>query len=216
MARRPRIEYSGALYHVTARGVQRSAIFHDDHDRRDLLRLLARTLKTGDAEAFAYCLMGNHYHVVLQTHEANLSTLMHRINAAYSQAFNRRHARCGHVLEGRFQAIPIDLDSHLLEVCRYVDLNPVRAGLAGAPGEWRWSSYRAHVGRAPPAAWLATKTLLGILTGLTPGCDEQVELAQERYADWVAAATHARPAVLQGGQDWRGESLTGPLESSTG
>jgi putative transposase len=91
MTRTPRVEYPGALYHVTARGVQRGAIFLDDSDRRQLLRLLASTMNAGNAHAFAYCLMGNHYHFVIQTREANLSALMHRINFSYSQAFNRRH-----------------------------------------------------------------------------------------------------------------------------
>jgi len=105
-AQSPRLEYPGALYHVTARGVQRSTIYLDDADRVAFVDLVARTLGEGDARALAYCLMGNLYHLVLQTARANLSTLMRRINSSYGQVFNRRHGRSGHVFEGRFHLRP--------------------------------------------------------------------------------------------------------------
>ena len=127
MPRALRLEYAGALYHVTARGVQQAAIFIDDEDRLSLLGNLAHALRTCEAKAFAFCLMDNHYHFVLQTGQANLSALMHRVNSVYSSAFNRRHGRCGHLFEGRFKALHVDRDAYLLEVCRYVELNPVRA-----------------------------------------------------------------------------------------
>lgn len=171
MPRPPRLEYPGALYHVTARGVQQSDIFLDDEDRRALLKYLARALEEGNARAFAYCLMGNHYHLVLQTSQSNLSTLMQRINSGFCQAVNRRHQRCGHLLEGRFKAIVVDRDNYLLEVCRYVDLNPVRAGLVESPSHWRWSSYVAHTGGAPVPAWLATHEVHGSLTGRSAETD---------------------------------------------
>ena len=90
--------------------------------------------------------MGNHYHFVLQTRQANLSVLMRRVNSLYCLTFNRRHSRCGHVFEGRYKALHVDRTAYLLEVCRHVDLNPVRAGLAESPAQWAWSSYRAHAG----------------------------------------------------------------------
>lgn len=192
MTRKIRLEYPGALYHVTARGVQKGAIFLDDFDRRTLLRLMSRTFKSGHARAFAYCLMGNHYHLVIQTQQANLSALMHRINSAYSQAFNRRHGRNGHVLEGRFQAIHVDRDGYLLKVCRYVDLNPVRAGLVESPALWNWSSYRAHVGQTVAPDWLAVEEMLGALTGHAPACESDFEEAQQSYADWVTAGREVR------------------------
>ena len=192
MTRTPRVEYPGALYHVTARGVQRGAIFLDDSDRRQLVRLLASTMNAGNAHAFAYCLMGNHYHFVIQTREANLSALMHRINSSYSQAFNRRHQRAGHLLEGRFKAIHVDREDYLLEVCRYVELNPVRTGLVETPTQWEWSSYRAHVGRAPPLPWLATAELLAVLTGRQPRGETEFGAAQREYVDWVEAGRGAR------------------------
>jgi len=96
--------------------------------------------------------MGNHYHWVLGTRLANLSALMQQLNGIYTQAFNRRHGKVGHVFQGRFKAILVDRDSYLLEVCRYVELNPVRAHMVAQPGDWPWSSYRAHCGLAPPLA----------------------------------------------------------------
>src|ERR1700758_4402167 len=100
MPRPLRLEYPDALYHVTARGTRQGAIFLDDQDRASLLSILARALKECDARAFAYCLMGNHYHFVLQTRQANLSVLMRRVNSVYSLTSNNRHGGCGHVFEG--------------------------------------------------------------------------------------------------------------------
>ncbi len=114
MPRSTRIEYPGAQYHVTARGVQQGAIFVDDRDRGCLLAILARTLAACEARAFAFCLMGNHYHFVLQTRQANPSVLMHRVNSLYSLTFNRRHGRRGHVFEGRFKALHVDRDAYLM------------------------------------------------------------------------------------------------------
>jgi REP element-mobilizing transposase RayT len=192
MARPPRLEYPGALYHVTSRGVQRNAIFVDERDRSALVTQIARALTTAEARAFAYCLMGNHYHLVIETGKANLSALMHSINAVYSQAFNRRHDRHGHLLEGRFQALHVDRDNYLLEVCRYVDLNPVRANMVTAAGHWKWSSYRAHTGDVPAPRWLATARLHAMLTDSLPGTDVDVEAARRRYAEWVYAGHNVR------------------------
>ena len=192
MPRPLRLEYPGALYHVTARGVRQEAIFHDDRDRQALLQLVSSTLMTRDAKAFAYCLMGNHYHFVIQTRHANLSALMHRVNFIYSQAFNHRHDRRGHVLEGRFKAIHVDRDTYLLQVCRYVDLNPVRARLVAAPAEWKWSSFRAHTGSVPSPPWLATAELLGALSGGPDETDSELEASRRRYADWVNAGLDIR------------------------
>jgi REP element-mobilizing transposase RayT len=192
MPRSPRLEYPGALYHVTARGVQQGAIHLDDVDRACFLKLVARTLAIGGARALAFCLMGNHYHFVLQTSAANLSALMQRINSGYSLALNRRHDRRGHVFEGRFNAIHVDRDAYLPEVCRYVDLNPVRAGLCGSPDDWHWSSYRAHVGLAEAPSWLATPELHGMLTGKAPTNEAQTDAAQRCYASWVEGGRGVR------------------------
>ena len=105
MSRPLRIEFPGAIYHVTSRGDRREPIFLDDEDRRALLEVVAQAMQRFDAQALAYCLMGNHYHFVLQTHLANLSRLMRQINGVYTQAFNRRHGKVGHLFQGRFKAV---------------------------------------------------------------------------------------------------------------
>jgi putative transposase len=185
MPRPPRLEFANAVYHVTSRGVRRSAIFRDDNDRASLLAISALAFDEGNAQAFAYCLMGNHYHFVLQTRQANLSALMHRINSVYSAAFNRRHGLGGTVFEARFKAIHVDRDRHLLEACRYVDLNPVRAGLIASAADWAWSSHAAHTGRRPSPRWLATAELHGLLMDTSSATETSA--AQQRYAEWVEA-----------------------------
>jgi len=185
MPRPPRLEYPDAICHVTARGVHQAAIFLDDRDRATLIKILAKTLRDCDARVFAFCLMGNHYHFVLQTHQANLSVLMRRVNSLYSLTFNQRHGRHGHLFEGRFFAVHVDRDAYLLEVCRYVDLNPVRAGLIQSAAQWAWSSHRAHTGSAPAPSWLATSELHGMLMGQVPEDDAQIAAAERRYAQFV-------------------------------
>ncbi|MHB1246055.1 MAG: transposase, partial [Sulfuriferula sp.] len=142
MTRPLRIEFPGALYHVTSRGDRREPIFEDDADRQAFMGIVALALDRFDACALAFCLMGNHYHLVLHTRQPNLSALMRQINGVYTQAYNRRHAKVGHLFQGRFKAILVDRDAYLLEVCRYVDLNPVRAAMVADPAQWPWSSYR--------------------------------------------------------------------------
>ena len=192
MPRKPRLEYAGAVYHVTARGARQAAIFIDDDDRVALLKILACALRELDGQVFAFCLMGNHYHFVLQTREANLSTLMRRVNSLYGMRFNQRHARFGHVFDGRFNAVHVDRDAYLLEACRYVDLNPVRAALVERPEQWRWTSYRAHVGSIRSPGWLATTEVHGVLTGRTPKDPAQIAQAQHLYAKWVASGREVR------------------------
>jgi putative transposase len=187
MTRPPRLEVAGALYHVTTRGVRQDAIFVDDRDRLALLTILTRSLRMCEARLFAFCLMGNHYHLVVQMQQANLSVLMHRVNGTFSLSFNRRHGRRGHVFDGRFKALHVDRDAYLLEVCRYVDLNPVRAGMVGSPGQWVWSSYGSHSGCRPRLPWLATPELHGVLTGHVPRDADQIRSAERQYADWVEA-----------------------------
>lgn len=192
MPRRPRLEYANAIYHATSRGVHKSPIFRDEADRASLLSIAASSFGLCDVQVFAYCLMGNHYHFVLQTRQPNLSALMHRINSTYSAAFNRRHGLSGALFESRFKALHVDRDAYLLQVCRYVDRNPVRAGLVPSAADWRWSSHAAHTGRCQPPPWLASAELLGILIGRTPEDDLQTATAQRRYAEWVEAGRDVR------------------------
>ncbi len=160
MARPLRIEYPGALYHVTSRGNARQTICLDDEDNKTFLKLLCQCVKRRNLLLHGYCLMGNHYHLILETPEGNLSQGMRQLNGTYTQAFNRRHGRSGHLLQGRYKAILVDKDNYLLELCRYVVLNPVRAAMVKGPSQWKWSSYRALSGKEKPLECLSTDWIL--------------------------------------------------------
>lgn len=160
MARPLRIEIPGAIYHITSRGNAREPIFLDDSDYADFLNLLSLNLKRYNWILHAYCLMGNHYHLLAETPEGNLSRGMRQLNGTYTQRFNRKHNRVGHIFQGRYKAILVEKDSHLLELCRYVVLNPVRANMVKKPGEWRWSSYRATLGTDKGTTFLTTGWIL--------------------------------------------------------
>ena len=152
MARPLRIEYPGAIYHITSRGNARLPVFEEDRDRRQFLLILEEVVKRYNWLCHAYCLMENHYHLLVETVDGNLSQGMRHLNGVYTQAFNRRHNRVGHVFQGRFKSVLVEQDSYLLELCRYVVLNPVRAGMVKHPGTYKWSSYRYTSGlvKAPP------------------------------------------------------------------
>ena len=180
MSRPLRIEFEDALYHVTSRGNRQEPIFADDLDRQNVLDVVGQGIARFEAVAYAYCLMGNHYHFVLQTHRPNLSRLMRHINGVYTQAYNRRHRKVGHLFQGRFKAVVVDRDSYFLEVCRYVDLNPVRASMVIRPQDWKWSSYCAHVGEVESPVWLDSASLHRQLAPPAP-CTE----GPARYAQFV-------------------------------
>lgn len=152
MARPLRVEFPGAVYHVTTRGNRRQHIFQDDADRSAFLKVLESVVRRFHWVCHSYCLMGNHYHLMVETPEPNLSAGMRQLNGVYTQRSNRRHRTSGHMFQGRFGAVVIEKESHLLEVCRYVVLNPVRGGMVDHPRQWRWSAYRASAGlrSAPP------------------------------------------------------------------
>lgn len=181
MVRPLRIEYPGAVYHVTSRGDRREPIAKDDIDRAVFLSTAGQALERFDAQAWAYCLMGNHYHLVIRTREANLSRLMRQINGVYTQAFNRRHKLTGHLFQGRFKAILVDSDSYLLEVCRYVDLNPVRASMVERPDAYPWSSYRALTGLSDKPDWL---DIGSVYAQVAPG--KNASAAAAKYAEFVS------------------------------
>jgi REP element-mobilizing transposase RayT len=165
MSRPLRLEFSGAFWHITARGNERREIFRGDDDRIEFLRILGRTVTLFRWRLHAYVLMGNHYHLLVETPEPTLSRGMRQLNGFYTQAFNRRHRRVGHLFQGRFKAILVEKDAHLLELARYVALNPVRAGIARSAAAWPWSSYRATAGIETAPPWLevrATMEALGV------------------------------------------------------
>ena len=161
MSRPLRIEYADAVYHVTSRGTDRKSIFKDHKDRGMLLNILEEVNDRYHWLCHAYCLMNNHYHLVIETPDGNLSKGMRQLNGVYTMRFNRRHGSVGHVFQGRYKAILIQRESHLLEVCRYVVLNPVRAKLADVPERWRWSSYRATAGMERAHLCITTGWVLG-------------------------------------------------------
>jgi putative transposase len=161
MSRPLRILADGALYHVVARGNAKMAIYLDDVDRYRFTTILEDVVERYGVECHAFCLMSNHYHLVLRTLQANLSSAIQYLNGVYAQWWNTRHGRVGHVLQGRFKAQLLQREGYFLEACRYVVLNPVRAGLVTHVEDWRWSSYRSTVGLAPQPGWLTTVLILG-------------------------------------------------------
>lgn len=185
MSRPLRVEFPGAVYHVTARGDRREPIYHQDSDRLAFLDVLAQALQRFDAQVLAYCLMGNHYHLVLQTHQANLSRLMRHVNGVYTQRFNARHALVGHLLQGRFKAIVVDREAYLLTLCRYVERNPVAAGLVTRAQEWPWSSARAHLALVDAPTWLDRDGLHALLLGRPVADAADRQRAAGLYAEWL-------------------------------
>jgi len=146
MARPIRIEYAGALYHITSRGNAREAIFFTDEDRLSFLKILQDQCRTINWLCHAYCLMDNHYHLLIETPDGNLSKGMRQLNGVYTQTFNRHHNRVGHVFQGRYRGILVEKEAYLLELCRYIVLNPVRAQMVRSAKEWPWSSYCSTAG----------------------------------------------------------------------
>lgn len=186
MARPLRIEFAGALYHVTARGDGREDIFSDDRDRITLLGILSQACQRFVVSCHAYCLMSNHYHLLLETAEPNLARTLRHLNGVYTQRFNRRHERVGHVFQGRYKAILVERDAYYLEVVRYVLLNPVRAKLATRAQDWPWSSYRAVMGQSHAFQSLAVNKVLSFF-GST------LEQARTAFARFVDDGTAQRP-----------------------
>lgn len=178
MARPLRIEYPGAVYHVTSRGNARNKIFSDDQDREAFLSILRTVVKRYNWLCHAYCLMDNHYHLMIETPDANLSIGMRQVNGLYTQKYNRRHHKPGHIFQGRFKAILVQKENYLLELCRYVVLNPVRAGVVEKPEAWRWSSYQSTAGLQKALDFLSADWILGLF-------NKKRGIAQKRYRAFV-------------------------------
>jgi putative transposase len=182
MARPLRLEFAGALYHITARGNAKQEIFLDDDDRTKFLSLLGQEVHQLRWKCYSYCLMDNHYHLVIETPEGNLVSGAKRLHGVYSQWFNRRHGRVGHLFQGRYKSIIVDKEEYLLELCRYVVLNPVRAGIVSQPGDWKWSSYLPTMGLADRPEWLDTEL---ILEHFGPYCAQRRRLYKQFVAEGV-------------------------------
>ena len=198
MARPLRLSEPGLTYHVTARGIDRHSVYMDDEDRVGFLDRLAHVVGTLELECYAYCLMDNHYHLVVKTRQPNISKAMRQVNSAYARRWNDRHERTGYVFQGRFGAKVIQDGRYLLTACRYVVLNPVRAGLVGEPCQWPWSSYRATAGLARCPAFLSTDTVLACF-----GEGVSAVLAYRRFVcDRAAAEDRLPPSPIVGDPDF--------------
>jgi len=160
MARPLRIEYPGAFYHVTSRGDEQKDVFKNQRDREKFLAYLESATERYGAVVHAYCLMSNHYHLLLETPAGNLSQIMRHINGAYTTYFNIKRKRSGHLFQGRYKAILVEFDEYALELSRYIHLNPVRVGMVARPEEYRWSSYNNFIGQGSAPTWLKLETIL--------------------------------------------------------
>ncbi len=189
MARPARLEIAGAVYLIGAHCPfeSRRTAFADDGDRAEMLALLAQALHRFDAQALAYALLPDHYHLLLFTRRPNLSQLMRHVNGVYTQHQQQRRGFSGPLFQGRFRAVLVDRERHLLDACRYIDLNPVRLGLARSPAEWPGTSFRALAGLEAAPDWLDVDGLHGHLLGRPAQTAAQRARAGERYARLVAA-----------------------------
>lgn len=178
MARPLRLEYPGAVYHLTSRGNGRNAIYWNDDDRKIFLSILAKVVERYNWICHAFCLMNNHYHLLVETPDPTLSIGMRYLNGVYTQSFNRCHNRVGHVFQGRFKSIIVEKNAYLLELCRYIVLNPIRAAIVTGPGCYQWSSYNATACQNEHKNFLTVNWLLGQFAG-------NADIARERYKSFV-------------------------------
>jgi REP element-mobilizing transposase RayT len=178
VARALRIEYPGAFYHVASRGNERKDIFVNAGDREHFLSCLESATIRHGAQIHVYCLMSNHYHLLVETPHGNLSRIMKHVNGAYTAYFNVKRRRAGHLFQGRYKAILVDKDEYAKELSRYIHLNPVRAAIVAKPDEYPWSSYRAYAGAASAPRWLHRELILSFF-----GTDERT--SRMRYRDFV-------------------------------
>jgi REP-associated tyrosine transposase len=189
MARTVRIQFPGAIYHVRTIGNSKQAVFLCDGDRWAFLRMLGSVVERYQWLCHGYCLMNNHYHLMIETPRGNLSSGMKVLNGAYTQATNRRHGRTGHIFEGRFRSKVLEKEGHLVELCRYIALNPVKAGVVDDPAEWRWSSFRAMSGSQQAPPFLTTELVLSYFAGLEKNPRESfAEFVREGLAPGAAGA----------------------------
>jgi len=178
LARQLRIEYPGAYYHVFSRGNQKQPIYLSEDDCFFFLKCLREAHEKFGVIVHVYCLMPNHYHLILETPQGNLSSIMHFLNTTYTLYFNTKHKRCGHLFQGRFKSILIEAQSYAQELSKYIHLNPVRSGIVELPEQYPWSSYEQYRGSAMPEKWLETAFILSLF-------GEHTEEARKAYLEFV-------------------------------
>jgi putative transposase len=204
VARPLRLVVADGIYHATARGIAKNEICSDDRDCRVFLHILKQTVERFGWRCLSYCLMPNHFHLLVRTPEPNLSRGMARLKGGYAQEYNRRHERIGPLFAGRFGARLVQRDRHLLEVFRYIALNPVTAGLSDSPSSWHWSAHPALTGERPAPAWLAVDEARAWFA------DPAVADGLAGYRAFVAEASHCpapTPGVVMGDNDFRRRHL---------
>lgn len=177
-ARPLRILYPGAFYHITSRGNEQKALFKSKRDREKFIEYLESATERYDAVIHAYCLMDNHYHILLETPSGNLSKIMAHINGAYTNYFNAKRERSGHLFQGRYKAILVEADEYAKELSRYIHLNPVRANIVEHPEEYEWSSYGYFTGKKKAPEWLKMDFILGYF-------GKKLSDSQKNYRDYV-------------------------------
>ncbi len=191
MVRPLRVVFPGALYHLTSRGNNRARVFLGASDRESFLEVLAGVVDRYGWLCHGYCILGNHYHLLVETPQPNLPAGMRQLNGVFTQRYNRRRGRCGHVFQARYKAVLVEAESHLLQVVRYVAWNPARAGLCREPAEWRWSSYPALLGRVPAPPFLTTSWILRHFA-------RDRTTARERLRLFVESGSPPAPPLLSG------------------
>ena len=202
MARALRIEYPGAVYHVTARGNERRDIFRDDDDREQFLRFLGDAVMRFGWILTDYTLMTNHFHLVLETPRPNLSRGMQWLGGIYAAWFNRKYGRSGHLFGGRFHAFLVEKEAYYLELLRYVVLNPVRAKIVARPEEYRWSSYRAMAGYEPAPEWLNVSELAAFFGPDRAGREMFKAYVEEKLTSEERLFDHVQRQIYLGTESW--------------
>ena len=211
MARPLRLEFPGAVYHITARGNGRNDIFVDDQDRQQFIAILSETVERYNWLCHAYCLMDNHYHLLIETPDPTLSKGMRQLNGVYTQAFNRSHNRIGHVFQGRFKSIIVEKDDHLLQLCRYIVLNPVRADMVKMVEQWIWSSYNSTAWKNKMPELLTIDWVLGQFS-------ESIMKARKQYRVYVIDGMGSKSPWhdLKGQIFYGGERFIGRMQKLIG
>jgi len=212
MARPLRIEFPGAFYHVMSRGNDKKAIYKSRRDRTKFLEYLASASTRYGAVIHSYCLMNNHYHLLMETPGGNLSQIMRHINGAYTSYFNAKHSRVGHLFQGRYRSILLDADAYCLTLSKYIHMNPVNEGLSSSPVEYEWSSYQSYLSDQRPLPWLQTNFLLALVgdgAGVRKMYREYVERSDDMPLELYAKITTS--TAILGRQGFAEEIVDGHL-----